>query len=101
MALTEALKARGVYDGRAEEISKLSDSDDNTLIAIENVATFADGSKLADKIHYWPIDVIVAARLRSFTSPASRLSRPSTKSPALQTFSGARRTLMRRWALRS
>jgi hypothetical protein len=61
MALTEAMKARGVYDGRAEEISKLSDSDDNTLIAIENVATFADGSKLADKIHYWPIDVIVAA----------------------------------------
>jgi hypothetical protein len=61
MALTEAMKARGVYDGRAEEISKLSDSDDNTLIAIDNVATFADGSKLADKIHYWPIDVIVAA----------------------------------------
>jgi hypothetical protein len=61
MALTEAMKARGVYDGRAEEISKLSDSDDNTLIAITNVATFADGSKLADKIHYWPIDVIVAA----------------------------------------
>lgn len=61
MALTEALKARGVYDGRADEISQLADSDDNTLVPISNVATFADGSKLADKIHYWPIDTIVAA----------------------------------------
>lgn len=61
MALTEALKARGVYDARAEEIGQLADSDDNTLVPISNVATFADGSKLADKIHYWPIDTIVAA----------------------------------------
>ena len=61
MALTEALKARGVYDARADEISQLADSDDNTLVPITNVATFADGSKLADKIHYWPIETVVVA----------------------------------------
>lgn len=60
MALTESLKARGVYDSRAKEIEQLADADDNTLIGIENVATFADGSKLQDKIHYWPLEVIIA-----------------------------------------
>lgn len=61
MALTEAMKARGAYDARADEIAQLADSDDNTLVPITNVATFADGAKLADKIVYWPIEVIVAA----------------------------------------
>jgi hypothetical protein len=58
MALTEALKARGVYDGRASEISRLADADDCEMLAIEQVALFTDGVDLSKKIAYWPIEVI-------------------------------------------
>ena len=60
MALTETLKARGVYDARAEEIAKLEDADDGNMVPIENIAVFADGIDLEKKIAYWPIDKIIA-----------------------------------------
>lgn len=61
MALTETLKARGIYDARAEEIAKLSEADDGQMVGVENVAVFADGLDLQKKIAYWPIETIVVA----------------------------------------
>ncbi len=61
MALTEAMKVRAIYDGRASEIATLSDADDGAMVSIESAAVFTDGSDLKSKIMFWPIEVIVAA----------------------------------------
>lgn len=62
LVLTEAVKARALYDGRmAGEMSRLEDADDADNVPIENIAMFADGSKLADHIAWYPIEAITAA----------------------------------------
>lgn len=61
MTLTEAVKAKSLYDARITEMERMEKADDADNIAIENVAIFADGSKLADHIMYYPIEVIVGA----------------------------------------
>ncbi len=61
MALTEAVKAKALYDGRISEMDRLEKADDTENIPIDNVAIFADGSKLADHIMWYPLEVLVAA----------------------------------------
>lgn len=61
MALIEAIKSRGVYDGSMQEIDQLAEADDNTLIAVSNVARYADGSGIDKGISWWPIDPAVKA----------------------------------------
>jgi hypothetical protein len=58
MALVEALKAKGVYDGRMTELPRLSDADDNELIAVESAANYLDGAGLEKAIAWWPIETI-------------------------------------------
>jgi hypothetical protein len=59
MALVEALKAKGVYDGRLTELARLADADDNELVAIENAMNYADGG-LEKAVSWWPIETIAA-----------------------------------------
>ncbi len=61
MALVKAIKSVGAYDGSMEEISKLEEADDNTLVAITNVARYADGKGIESGITWWPIDPAVKA----------------------------------------
>lgn len=61
MALTEAVKAKALYDARITEMDRLEKADDADNIPIENIALFADGSKLADHVMFYPIEIIVAA----------------------------------------
>lgn len=60
MALTETLKARGIYDGRMEEMPQLSKAEDAELIAVKNVQVYADGGGLEKGVMWWPIEVIIA-----------------------------------------
>ena len=61
MTLTEAVKARSIYDGRlASEMERLERGEDADSVPVENVSLFTDGSKLSDHVMFWPIEVIVA-----------------------------------------
>lgn len=57
MGLVEALKARGIYDGRLAEIARVTEADDNTLVAVETAMNYVD-SGLEKAISWWPIEVI-------------------------------------------
>ncbi len=60
--LTEAVKARSIYDARlTSEMQRLESAEDTDSIPLENTAIFTDGSKLADHIAWYPLDTIVAA----------------------------------------
>lgn len=61
VTLTEAVKAKSLHDARITEMERLNNADDADSVPIENVAIFADGSKLADHVMFYPIEVIVAA----------------------------------------
>ena len=61
IALTNAVKAKALYDARITEMDRLEKADDADNIPIENVSIFADGSKLADHVMFYPIDVLTAA----------------------------------------
>ncbi len=61
MALVEAIKSRGVYDGSMVELDQLSEADDNTLIPVANATRYADGAGLEKGIAWWPIDPAVKA----------------------------------------
>lgn len=61
MALVEAIKSRGIYDGSMQEIDQLAEADDNTLIAVQNATRYADGAGLEKGIMWWPIEAAVAA----------------------------------------
>jgi hypothetical protein len=62
LALTRAVKARSVYDSRMRgEMEMLERADEADSVPAENVALFADGSKLADHVMWMPIDMIVVA----------------------------------------
>jgi hypothetical protein len=58
MVLINALKARGVYDGRMEEIGRLAKAEDNELIPIESAMVYADGGGLEKGILWFPVQVI-------------------------------------------
>lgn len=58
MALVDALKAKGIYDGRMTELPRLADADDNDLIGVESAANYLDGAGLEKAIAWWPIDTI-------------------------------------------
>lgn len=58
MALVDALKAKGVYDGRMTEMQSLIGADDNELIGIESAANYLDGAGLEKAIAWWPIETI-------------------------------------------
>jgi hypothetical protein len=57
-AVMSALKVRGAYDGGLTEMPNILSSDDNTLVAIENVMSL-DGKKLADLIFLMPLGELV------------------------------------------
>lgn len=61
LVLTEAVKARALYDARITEMDRLEKADETDNVPIENVGIFADGSKLADHVMFYPIEVITAA----------------------------------------
>jgi hypothetical protein len=61
LALTEAVKPRSIYDARMTEMDRLESADDAESIPIENVAIFADGSKLEDHVMYMPLEKLTAA----------------------------------------
>lgn len=58
IALTSALKARGAYDGRLEEIGRISDADDNELVAIQNAINYAEKGGIEAAIFWFPIETI-------------------------------------------
>jgi hypothetical protein len=61
LSLTEAVKAKALYDARITEMERLENAEDTDNVPIENVSIFADGSKLADHVMFYPIEVITAA----------------------------------------
>jgi hypothetical protein len=62
LALTRAVKARSVYDSRMRgEMEMLERADEADSVPADNIALFADGSKLADHVMWMPIDMIVVA----------------------------------------
>ncbi len=62
ISLTEAIKARSIYDGRiASEMERLESAETTDSIPLENPAMWADGSKLADHVMFYPIEVFVVA----------------------------------------
>lgn len=58
MALVEALKAKGIYDGRMEEVITLATADDNEMIPVASAANYLDGAGLEKAIAWWPIETI-------------------------------------------
>lgn len=58
-AVMSALKVRGVYPSELDEMSKLLNADDNTLIAIENVQAY-EGRALKDLIMMLPLSELVS-----------------------------------------
>jgi hypothetical protein len=58
MALVEALKAKGIYDGRMEEVVTLATADDNEMIPVASAANYLDGAGLEKAIAWWPIETI-------------------------------------------
>ncbi len=61
MALIESIKSRGVYNGMVEEIEKLANAEDNTLVPLQNPMQMANGAKLEDALAWWPIEPAVKA----------------------------------------
>jgi hypothetical protein len=60
--LTEAIKAKSLYDSRlATDMERLEREDDAASVPVENLAVFGDGSKLADHVMYLPIEIMTAA----------------------------------------
>lgn len=59
--LTEAVKAKALYDARITEMERLEKADDADNIPIENVSIFADGTGLDKHVLWYPIEVITAA----------------------------------------
>ena len=66
MALVDALRARGAYDGSMPEMARVAEADDNELIAIENAIAYADNGGLAKAVFWWPIETIVAVLERLY-----------------------------------
>lgn len=58
MALVEALKAKGIYDGRMEEVITLATAGDNEMIPVQSAANYLDGAGLEKAIAWWPIETI-------------------------------------------
>lgn len=59
--ITAAMKVRGMYDSTVEAIEKVLTSEDNTLVAAENVAALlAQGNTLEKSIWLMPIEKLVA-----------------------------------------
>lgn len=58
MALVEALKAKGIYDGRMQEVVTLATADDNEMIPVQSAANYLDGAGLEKAIAWWPIETI-------------------------------------------
>jgi hypothetical protein len=65
MGLVSALKARGIYDGRLSEIGNVVQSDDNTLIPVDNAMNYVEHG-LEKAISWWPIDVIASVLERLY-----------------------------------
>jgi Membrane protein involved in colicin uptake len=66
IVLTEAVKAKALYDARMTEMDRLEQAEDTDHISIENPQIFADGSKLTDHIMFYPIEIIVGALEKCF-----------------------------------
>ncbi len=58
MALVEALKAKGIYDGRMEEVITLATAGDNEMVPVQSAANYLDGAGLEKAIAWWPIETI-------------------------------------------
>lgn len=54
--LTKAMKVRGGYDGTIQEVEKILESDDNTMIALQNVAALGDTRALDKSIWLFPVE---------------------------------------------
>lgn len=57
--LTRALKIRGYYDGTLQDMAKLMESEDNTLIPAMNTAAMQQGMTLDKAIWLMPIEKII------------------------------------------
>jgi hypothetical protein len=61
-ALADAIKARGGYAGKmSEDFGNILDSEENTLVALNNVeALVMNGGDLSKLVWMWPIEVLAA-----------------------------------------
>lgn len=57
--LIKALKIRGFYDSTVEGIDKVLQSEDNTLIPVENVAALQQGQSLEKAIFLMPVEKLI------------------------------------------
>ena len=58
--ITEALKARGIYDGSlGGDIGKLMDADDNALVPADKTSALAAEKGLQNAIWFWPIEKLI------------------------------------------
>jgi hypothetical protein len=54
--LIDGMKIRGFYDGQVEGLAKIFESDENTLIALPNLASLGQGAKAENAIWLVPIE---------------------------------------------
>jgi hypothetical protein len=70
--IVEAIKARGVYDGNlSDDLSKLFDSDDNTLIAAGTASSLATEKGFQNAIWFLPIEQLIAVLVQLFQARES------------------------------
>lgn len=66
-AIVKALKVRGAYDSTFSELQKIFESDDNTLVAVENLAALMDGKTLKDALYLMPLSELVSVLQQLYT----------------------------------
>ena len=58
--ITKAIKARALYDGElGDDVKKLMDADDNTLVPSEKSSSLAAEKGLENAIWFWPVDKLI------------------------------------------
>lgn len=70
--LIEAIKARGIYDGAiGNELSKIMESDDNTLIPAEVASSLSTEKGFQNAIWFMPLDVLMAVLVQLYQARES------------------------------
>jgi hypothetical protein len=55
-AITDGLKVRGIIAGSADDLQRLAEAEDNTLVPIANLEGFAAAGGMDKAIAWWPVD---------------------------------------------